>query len=52
MALDQGGIFRCELRHVSQCLDAEADPPSSPQVAAGLPFCAGSRFNLPDGHQA
>jgi hypothetical protein len=40
MALDQRGIFRCELRHVSRCLDAEADPPH-PELAVPMNFRRG-----------
>jgi hypothetical protein len=38
MALDQGGIFRCELLHVSQCLDAEAARAESMHRPACMPI--------------
>jgi hypothetical protein len=50
MALDQGGIFRCELGHVSQRLDAEADPPVvSPGCGAGCASALVPDLTFPTG---
>jgi hypothetical protein len=34
VALDEGGIFGCELRHVSHCIDAETAASRLPEAQA------------------
>ena len=45
MALDQGGIFRCELLHVSQCFDAETARAKSMHCPACMPVGSDGRQN-------